>query len=91
MNKIKPRLLRCDYGLTLQQVADRFSPVITRQAVLAIEKAEGVKPRTALRYEEAVRLAVSWRNEMRNVRKRFRLVIDGALEKAERKVGRLRS
>ncbi len=91
MLKRKPKIWRQDYGLTLREVADRFERPVTRQAILAIEKAKVVKPLTALRYEEAVRLAVIWRKEIRNVRSRFRPAVNVAIAKAARRVGRLRS
>jgi DNA-binding XRE family transcriptional regulator len=92
MKKRQLNISRKEFGLTLQAVADRFERPVTRQAIRAIEQAaDGVKFTTARRYEEAVRLALLWRNEMRNMRKRFRPIVNGALEKAARRVGLLRS
>jgi len=86
MTKRKLKIRRTDYVLTLQAVADRFNPKVSRQAVLAIEKAPAVKVRTASRYEEAVSLALRWKEEMRNVRRRVAPIAKLEIMKAARRL-----
>jgi hypothetical protein len=92
MQKRKLKFLRRDFGaITLREVAERFSPKVTPQAVFQIERTEFVKQRTARRYEEAVLLAKQWHEEMDVLRKRFRPIVGVELAKAARRVDRLRS
>jgi DNA-binding XRE family transcriptional regulator len=86
MTKRKLKIRRTDYGLTLQAVADRFERPVTRQAVLAIEKAAIVKARTAAKYEEAVNLALRWKEEMRSVRRRVAPIARLEIAKAARRL-----